>query len=158
MAKKEDKKTAGRKWFDGQDEKSVITKCEQVWCLGGSDAEAAFFADISTASLSRYLTAHPNIAERRDALRERPILLARTALIEAFDGHTYKAKEKVKLPGGEEKEVEVERTAIKNPDMALKFLERVRKQEFSTRNEIELRDKTMEQLLEEANKKEEPKK
>lgn len=132
MAKKgQPNPNAGRKIFDGKNQDIIIAKLEEVWGYGGSDAEAAFFAGIDKSSLSRYLSAHPEISQRRDALREKPVLEIRRCVV---DG------------------------AKADPELGLKFLERVRRQEFSTRTEVEHRDKTMEQLLEEANRKEEPKK
>lgn len=156
MAKKKEpeKSKGGRPLFDGKDINLVLAKLEEVWALGGSDAEAALFADISASSLSRYLDAHPEVAQRRDALRERPVLLARRALIESFDGHEYKATEKVKDAEGREVEKEVTRNAPKCPDLALKYLERRKKDEFSPKSEIDIHNKTLEQVLDEANKKE----
>lgn len=78
------KAEAGRHIFDGKDETEVLTKCEYVWAMGGTDAEASFWAGISTASLSRYLSAHPEVCERRDSLRNQPILLARTNIQNAI--------------------------------------------------------------------------
>lgn len=104
--KKNIKNKAGRKLFDGKNEKDVIRKLENVWGLGGTDAEAAFYADISKAALSEYLTKHPDISERKEALKNNPILLARKSVI---DG--------IKI----------------DPDLALKYLERKCKDEFSTK-------------------------
>lgn len=104
--KKNIKNKAGRKLFDGKNEKDVIQKLESVWALGGTDAEAAFYADISKAALSEYLTKHPDISERKEALKNNPILLARKSVI---DG--------IKI----------------DPDLALKYLERKCKDEFSTK-------------------------
>lgn len=108
-AKKEEPDKVGRKWFDGLDEAVVIAKCEEVWAFGGSDAEASYYAGISTSSLSRYLTAHPKQKEIRDALHEKPILLARQTVIN-------------KIP--------------ESYANAMDYLSRKRKQEFSTRSEL----------------------
>ena len=117
----------GRKWFDGKEEQSVLTKLCECWALDASDAEAALFADISTASLSRYLDAHPEVKERKLALKERPILLARKAIIGAFDGHLvgYKKKGRKKEPI----------FAAVNPFLAMQYAEKKRKAEFSSRLE-----------------------
>jgi hypothetical protein len=104
--KKNIKNKAGRKLFDGKNETDVIQKLESVWALGGTDAEAAFYADISKAALSEYLTKHPDISERKEALKNNPILLARKSVL---DG--------IKI----------------DPDLALKYLERKCKDEFSTK-------------------------
>lgn len=107
---KKNPKGAGRKWFDGRNEQGIVQKLEYVWALGGSDAEAAFYADIHKSTLCEYLKTHPEIAERRDALREKPILDIRKCVVEA---------------------------AKKDPELGLKFLERARRSEFSLRSEVD---------------------
>jgi len=105
-----EKEKVGRKWFDGKDEAVVITKLETAWALGCSDKEAAAYAYITAASLCRYLQAHPQISERKEQLKERPVLAARSTLLKAIQGG--------------------------DGDLALKFLERKRRDEFATRSEI----------------------
>jgi hypothetical protein len=78
----------GRKWFDGKDEQLVLTKCKEVWAIGGTDEEAAFYAETSTASISRYLTAHPDVAEIRNRLKEKPVLKARQTVVQKL-GESY---------------------------------------------------------------------
>ena len=117
----------GRKWFDGKDEIEILTKLESCWGIDSSDSEAAFYAGISIASLSRYLTAHPAIAERKAALKERPILLARRAILGAFDGHEIHTRKG--------KKVTVTHAPI-NADLALRYAERKRKAEFAPRTEV----------------------
>ena len=63
MSEKKKNQTVGRKWFNGKSEKTVVAKCEDVWALGGTDAEASFLAGVSKFSLSRYLKQHPDIEE-----------------------------------------------------------------------------------------------
>jgi hypothetical protein len=126
MADKKDKPSAGRKWFNGRSEELVIAQLCEVWGIGGSDAEAAYFADIPASSLSRYLEVNPDIKQRRDALREKPILDIRRCVIEA---------------------------AKLDPELGLKVLERLRKMEFSTKSEIEHGlSIPLEQLISKANK------
>ena len=66
----------------------IITKCQEVWGIGGTDAEAAFYADISPASISRYLDAHPDVKEYRNKLKEKPILKARRTVVSKL-GESY---------------------------------------------------------------------
>lgn len=108
-SKKGTTRTAGRKLFDGKSTKEVIPKLEAVWSLGGTDAEAAFFADISKPALSRFLEKNPKISERKERLKQKPILGARTVVIEAFKD---------------------------DPNLALKYLERKLKSEFALRHEL----------------------
>lgn len=98
----------GRRWFDGKDEEGVVAKLEVVWGLGGSDAEACYYADISKYSLSRYLDAHSDIEELRNKLKEKPILKARETVVKN----------------------------LHNPDMAFRYLERKKRDEFGAGNEL----------------------
>ena len=100
----------GRRLFDGKSEQEVIRKLEQVWSLDGTDAEAALFADISKASLSDYLKKHPAITERKEALKNSPVLKARQVVVTGLNG---------------------------NPELALKYLERKRSNEFAVKTKTE---------------------
>lgn len=99
----------GRKQFDGKDYAEVIRKLETAWAIGCSDGEAALFAGISKASLCEFLQGHPEIAERKELLKEQPVLQARMTLF----------------------------NSIKKGDgkLAISYLERARKKEFCTRQE-----------------------
>ena len=98
-----DKKKAGRKLFDGKNEKEVIPKLEQVWSIGGTDKEACFYAEISPPALCRYLQKHPAVSERKEALKQGPILKARREVVTGLTG---------------------------NPEFALRYLERKLPDEF----------------------------
>jgi len=100
---------AGRKVFDGKDENLVIQKLEQAWAFDCTDAEAASYADISKAALCEYLKRKPEIAERRAALKERPVLFARKSVIDAINSGDAR--------------------------IALAYLERKRRDEFATKTE-----------------------
>jgi hypothetical protein len=102
------KKSVGRKWFDGKNEEAVLTKCKEVWAIGGSDAEAAFYAEITGASLSRYLSSHPKVGEFRNDLHAKPVLKARQTIVKDLD----------------------------NPESAKWYLQRKVKREFSERSEF----------------------
>lgn len=102
------KKKIGRKWFDGKDEEDVIAKCKEVWAIDGTDEEAAFYAEVSKFSISRYLQEHSDLKEIRNRLKERPILKARQTIVKNLD----------------------------NPQEAKWYLERKRKNEFSERREL----------------------
>lgn len=88
---------------------ATIDKLEEVFSLGGSDLEACGYAGISKTALYEYQNANPDFAERKSFLKEKPILLARRSVLAhiADDG-----------------------------DLALKFLERKNKAEFSVRSEL----------------------
>ena len=98
----------GRRWFDGKDEQYIVSKLKEVWAIGGTDEEAVFYADISRASLNRYMDVHLEMKELRDKLKEKPILKARQSIV----------------------------NGLGDPEFALKFMERKRKAEFAQRTEL----------------------
>jgi len=114
-----DKKKVGRKIFDGKNYEDVILKLEEAWALDCSDAEAAAFANISPPALCEFLKNNPKISERKQQLKQRPVLAARDTLVKAIKGDEG-------VPG--------------NADLALKYLERKRKDEFSLLQKIETTD------------------
>jgi hypothetical protein len=108
------KKKVGRPLFDGKDEAEVVRKLEEAFALGCSDLEACLYADIGKTAFYKYQDSHPEFAERKEVLKERPILQARNAIIESIrrgDGN-----------------------------LALKYLERKRKSEFALRTEVTGKD------------------
>ena len=99
---------AGRKLFDGKATEKVVSKLEEAFEYGATDDEACLHADISTAALYRYEKANPKFRERKQRLKLKPILLARSSVVSALKG---------------------------SPELSLKFLERKVKDEFSLRHE-----------------------
>ena len=110
MAKEKIKKKIGRKWFDGKDEAKVISEIKYIWGIGGTDTEAASYADISNASLSRYIDAHPELAEIRNRLQEKPFIYARQTIVKAIK---------------------------ENPQAAFEYMKRKKKDEFGDSQKIE---------------------
>lgn len=88
----------------------VIAKLEEAFALGCTDLEACLFAGISKDSLYRHQTDNADFCDRKELLKENPILVARTSVLAEMKG---------------------------NGDLALKYLERKKKDEFSTRAELE---------------------
>ena len=129
--KKPPKKKAGRKWFDGRSEEGVVALLCNKWGIGCPDAEAALYADILPCTLSRYLESHPKIKQRKEALLQRPFLLARETIVGAFDGHEIEV-----IIGRGKKKKKIKTKAYRDPDAAMKFMERKKKDEFSTRSEF----------------------
>jgi hypothetical protein len=86
----------------------TIKKLEEAWAFGCSDLEACFYADITSQTLTTYQNANPEFLDRKERLKQRPVLIARQTVV---------------------------RDISHNSDLALKFLERKRKKEFSTRTE-----------------------
>lgn len=125
--KKEPKKNGRPKKKNPQGRKTVFTddliqKLEYAFSIGASDSEACFYADISNTSLYNFQKENPLFLERKNRLKEKPILKARQELVKGLQD---------------------------NPELSLKFLERKRKKEFSLRveNETDLNIKGIENIL-----------
>jgi hypothetical protein len=86
----------------------VLRKLEEAFAMGCTDLEACLYADISKTALYEHQQRHPEFAERKEKLKETPILLARTTVIKN----------------------------LRNPQSAQWYLERKKKNEFAQRNEF----------------------
>ena len=94
----------GRPMFDGKNKKDVLSKLEEAFAQGCTDEEACIYADISLSALYRYEEEHLEFRERKQLLKQKPILLARTEVVKGIEG---------------------------DKEFALKFLERRKKSEFA---------------------------
>lgn len=105
------KSNAGRKWFDGKNEKDVIAKLEEATAIDASVEECLFYADISRDGYYRYLKAHPDFAIRLSKLRENPVMLARKTAIaklpESYSNAMDYLKRKRKAEFGDSSEIMV---------------------------------------------------
>lgn len=101
---KNTKETRGRptKFTD-----EVIRKIEEVAALDGTVKEMAFYAGIHFDSIYAWMKDNPEFSERIAALREKPVLKARQAVVRSLD----------------------------DPDRAFRYLERKKKNEFAQRVE-----------------------
>lgn len=91
----------------------TVKKLEEAFAIGASDGEACFYADISKPTLYAYQDQNPDFLNRKEALKERPVLLARQTVLKAMET---------------------------DPQTARWFLERKRKAEFAARQEITGKD------------------
>ncbi len=98
---------SGRKLFDGKDEDGVVNKLEQAFAIDATVGEACFYADISVKVYYNWIKGRPGLSERFTALRNKPVLTARQTVANAIQNDS---------------------------DLALKYLERKRKDEFSTKS------------------------
>jgi len=87
----------------------TLQKLNEAFAFGCTDEEACYYAQIGKSTLYNYQKEHPEFLEQKEALKQRPILLARQEVINGLKG---------------------------NPELALKFLERKKKDEFSLRSEF----------------------
>lgn len=91
-------------------DETALRKLEEAFALGSTDLEACFYAGISKSAFYAYQEQHPEFQDRKEQLKQRPILLARTSVVKGIQ---------------------------ENPELALKFLERKKKDEFSLKQELE---------------------
>lgn len=104
----------------------VLEKLEEAFKYGSTDEEACAYADIAESTLYKYQEKNPEFTERKAQLKELPIFTARKSVVDRLS---------------------------KNPELALKYLERKKKDEFSLRTEsqvdvnIDPRKEILEQYL-----------
>jgi hypothetical protein len=87
----------------------VVRILEQAFAMGCSDREACLMADISHQTLYDYQTLNPEFVDRKEMLKETPILKARQTIIDNLN----------------------------SPNIATWYLERKKKDEFTPKQEIE---------------------
>ncbi len=87
----------------------VLRLLEMAFAIGATDEEACAFAEIGTTSLYEYQLRNPEFAERKERLKLRPILKARAKVDAALE---------------------------RDAELAFKFLERKRRDEFAPRLEM----------------------
>jgi len=92
----------------------VIEKLEEAFAWGCTDIEACLWADIGEKTLYNYQEKNPEFVQRKEKLKSTPILKARQSVLSGFK---------------------------RDPNLALKFLERKAKQEFSLRTETDITSK-----------------
>jgi hypothetical protein len=66
----------------------AILKLEEAFAYGATDKEACFYADVSVAAFYVYCEAHPEFQERKEALKDEPIMLARRTVVDKI-GESY---------------------------------------------------------------------
>ena len=85
---KEKKKTAKKSENKGGRPSSVtpetLAKLEQSFSLGCSDLEACIYADVSPSILYRFQEKNPEFRERKEMLKQKLVLKARTVVAEAL--------------------------------------------------------------------------
>lgn len=85
----------------------TVKKLEEAFAIDATVEEACFYADISRQTYYEWIKQNPKLADRFEALRQRPVLTARQAVVRSLN----------------------------NPDYAFRYLERKRKDEFAQRVE-----------------------
>lgn len=88
-----------------------ISKLKQAFLWGAVDEEACSFAGIGKTAFYEYKSKNKDFAEEIDGWKQNPVLKAKKSVVEALE---------------------------KNPDLALRYLERKCKNEFSLRQEADV--------------------
>lgn len=86
----------------------TVNKLEQAFAIDATVGEACFYADISRETFYNWIKENKELSDRFDRLREKPILTARQTIAKS----------------------------LHEPEHAKWYLERKKKLEFSTRNEL----------------------
>jgi len=105
---KKDKAERGRPSVMTQD---TLTKLQLAFETGASDREACLFAGISPATLYNYQEEHTDYVEQKEAWKEKPIFIARQAVIKQFQNG--------------------------DGDLVLKYLEHKKKDEFAPKATVD---------------------
>lgn len=69
----------------------VLAKLEQAFLMGCTDKEACLYADIVPSTLYRYQEENPEFTERKETLKQNPVMKARGVVLDALgenDIHT----------------------------------------------------------------------
>ncbi len=90
----------------------VLRKLEEAFAMGCTDKEACLYANIGQTTFYAYQGDNLEFLKRKDELKETPVLRARTTIL----------------------------NNLKDPDTAKWFLERKKKDEFSSRSELTGKD------------------
>ena len=91
----------------------TIAKLEEAFAWGCSDIEACLWAGIAKQTLYLYQEKHPEFIDRKEALKENPVLLARKSVV---------------------------RQLQRDGKLAMDYLSRKKKDEFSARSEMTGKD------------------
>lgn len=92
----------------------IVAKLEHAYSLDCTDLEACLYADIHPTTLYRFQEANPEFRERKQQLKQNPFVLARTTIVSALK---------------------------ENPELALKYMERKKRDEFALRQDVTTNDR-----------------
>lgn len=74
------KSNAGRKIFDGRDEKEVRDKLKHAFSVGCNNREAILYAEINHFMFYAYLNRYPDFRDEIERIKEKPVLKARITI------------------------------------------------------------------------------
>lgn len=87
---------------------NTLNHLRQAFAIGCTDEEACAYAKIACSTLYKYQNEHPEFIEEKEQLKQEPILKAKNTIVQNLD----------------------------DPKNAQWYLERKKKDEFSTRSEL----------------------
>jgi hypothetical protein len=73
----------------------TIAKLEAAFLLGCTDREACLAADVHPSNLYRYCEENPDFRERKEMLKDNPVMLARSVIVNALKDNDVQAAQKV---------------------------------------------------------------
>ena len=91
-------------------DKIVLGKLREAFLWGCTDREACFYAGINPDTLYEFQKENPKYSEQKEVFKSNPILVARKSVVDAL---------------------------AKDPQLALKYLERKKSDEFSLKQTVE---------------------
>lgn len=112
----------------------TVSRLEVAFASGASDKEACYYAQISKSALYNYQKNNPEWKERKERLKQRPVLRARRNIINAIDEERAQKVKKVTEDGRVTEEWEQKPTE-KAIEISKWYLESHKKNEFSKRTE-----------------------
>lgn len=74
----------------------TVKKLEEAFALGCTDVEACLYADISRQTLQNYQTKNPLFIDRKEQLKETPVLKARQSVISSLEDDSKLAMDYLK--------------------------------------------------------------
>lgn len=77
------KKNLGGRPSEMSEEK--VKKLEEVFAIDGTIEEACFYADITKTTYYNWLEKKPELVDRFEALRQRPVLKARQTIVKSLE-------------------------------------------------------------------------
>ena len=107
----------------------VLGKLETAFAYDMTDEEACHYAGINPTSLYDYQKEHEDFTQRKHALKNRPVMMARETLVKSLKDR------KIKVLDNKGNLVEID--VLADPELALKYLERKKKDEFSTKMTVD---------------------
>lgn len=66
-------------------DRDALRKLEYAFSIGCTDKEACIYADIAPSTLYKYSEDHAEFSERKELLKDKPVLAARMAVVKAIE-------------------------------------------------------------------------